>query len=69
MQNSKKKIDIGAEMEALLNPNTIQKSAKSKNVKDALDSLSKAADILDDLGLFVIAEAATQMMENIHNKD
>jgi len=52
-------------MAELLNPGVIQKEAKLQSIEEALVNLNKAADILDNMGLFVAAEAVTQVMENL----
>lgn len=63
----KMKTDFSIEerMAELLNPGVIQKEAKLQSVEEALVNLNKAADILDNMGLFVAAEAVTQVMENL----
>lgn len=63
----KMKTDFSIEerMAELLNPGVIQKEAKLQSVEEALVNLNKAADILDNMGLFVAAEAVTQVMESL----
>jgi hypothetical protein len=64
---SKMKTDssIADAMAALLNPAAVQKKASVQNAEDAVASLNAAAEILDNMGLFVVAEAVTQVMESV----
>lgn len=63
----KMKTDFSIEerMAELLNPGVIQKEAKLQSIEEAIVNLNKAADILDNMGLFVAAEAVTQVMESL----
>lgn len=61
----KSDFNIAETMSVLLNPATVQKKASVQSAEDAVASLSAAAEILDNMGLFVVAEAITQVMESV----
>lgn len=52
-------------MAALLNAETLEKAASVQNAEEAVANLNAAAEILDNMGLFVVAEAVTQVMESV----
>lgn len=57
--------EIAESMASLLDPEFVKQSSKNDNVKSALDSLNKAAELLDHMGLYIVAEAVTDVMEQI----
>lgn len=59
--------DIASAMSNILSPAVIKKSAQDNNVTGAVSNLNKAADILDNMGLYVLAEAVTSVMGSIPN--
>ena len=61
----KNNFNIAETMSVLLNPATVQKKASVQSAEDAVTSLNAAAEILDNMGLFVVAEAVTNVMESV----
>jgi len=59
--------NIAETMSVLLSPATVQKKASVQSAEDAVASLNAAAEILDNMGLFVFAEAVTHVMESVPN--
>ena len=57
--------DIAAAMGAILDPSFMKKQASSASVKTAIGDLNNAAEILDNMGNFAMAEAVTGLMEKI----
>lgn len=53
--------DLASQMASLLNP----KKASLQSVEEALQSLDKAAAISDSLGMHLVSEATTEVIEKI----
>lgn len=59
------KSDIAESMASILDPSFVKKAEKDDNVKTAISNLDEAAQILDNMGLYVAAEAVTRVIEKI----
>jgi microcompartment protein CcmL/EutN len=57
--------DYAAAMDQYLDPVSITKNASDNAVQEALESLNKAAEILDAMGCYGDAEVITKIMEHL----
>lgn len=57
--------DLALSMAHILDPQSLQKKSFAYNINETLSNLSKAAEILDNMGLVVYAEAVTQLIEKL----
>jgi len=60
--------EIEESMAQLLAPQHIEKQASSNNAAEAMVSLLKAAEIFENLEMFVAAEAITSLLELMTKK-
>ena len=58
-------LDIATKMAGLLDPNSVKQAANTTAIKEALQSLAQAADIMDNMNMHIGAEAVTQLMEKV----
>ena len=66
MKNNQNSIvEIEESMARLLTPKYIEKKAGSNSTAEAMISLLKAAEIFENLNMFVAAEAVTHLLERI----
>ena len=68
MSNNSNTTEIEESMAQLLTPQYIEKKASSNGTADAMVSLLKAAEIFENLGMVVEAEAVTTLLEQIPKK-
>lgn len=66
--DNKNSYDIAESMAQLLTPTYIEKKASSNSTTEAMESLVKAAEIFENLEMFVAAEAVTDILERIPKK-
>ena len=66
--DNKNSYDIAESMVQLLAPTYIEKKASSNSTTEAMESLVKAAEIFENLEMFVAAEAVTDILERIPKK-
>ena len=60
--------ELEESMAKLLTPTYIEKKASSNHADEAIASLVKAAEIFENLNMFVAAEAITTVLESITKK-
>jgi len=58
-------VEIEESMAQLLAPKYIEKQASSNNAAEAMVSLLKAAEIFENLNMFVEAEVVTSVLERM----
>jgi hypothetical protein len=58
-------VEIEEAMAQLLTPKYIEKKASGNGTAEAMVSLLKAAEIFENLNMFVAAEAVTNILERI----
>lgn len=66
--DNKNSYDIAESMAQLLTPTYIEKKASSNSTTEAMENLVKAAEIFENLEMFVAAEAVTDILERIPKK-
>lgn len=65
MKNKNDNYDIASSMSDLLNPDMIKKNAFDDSVNCAVENLNKAAEELENMGRYAVAEVITKLMESV----